>query len=87
MKYPMTDIGVLTGKGHTEHEYSERLTYNGLGGPAPKQSGDGMHEKVIRVPYNQGVGETLHANPNRLNQSIRHRQFPRCSKVAKGKFT
>jgi hypothetical protein len=32
----MTDIGVLTGKGHTEHEYSERLNYNGLGGPAPE---------------------------------------------------
>jgi len=46
-----------------------------------------MHEKVIRVQYNQGVGETLHENPDRLNQHIRHRQFPRCSKVARGKFT
>ena len=25
--------------------------------------GDGTHEKVIRVPCNQGFGETLHANP------------------------
>jgi hypothetical protein len=25
-------------------------------------------KKVIRVRYNQGVGETSHANPNRLNQ-------------------